>query len=303
MSRRRDAKRGDEIRRLASEGYTDTRIARELGIHRATVARYRRETDRSDLLRQAQLDVLRGALVQHRDDLAHVLGEFAQEVSIPQPQDIRIDSLGDPGAHSQAYLYGRASLSWHSQQNGAVLLSLPVQGKVIFGCLRQHLKSSTLMKTFDLWRRDGGRYVAALSASWTSLRKGVEEGTGLSVVYDGNAPGLKDLLAELYQSACGIAFHQYASKEFREFAIVEPRAGWYQLEADGIPLAQAPSPDLLDRCEQVFKDMLKAELPPRLREAATLRTGLVDLERTIAQEAEKQTLRRTFPGRCDVCPG
>lgn len=308
MGRKRDPERAKRIRELVDQGFRNTQIAKELGIDRSTVGRYRSDIEKDDVARRARILLVRDAWAQHFADLHRVLDDLRDQIIIPSPGSMRIDDFSTQDSLPSPHPRLRPRISWETNKEGIPRLCVPVQRDPLFECLRQHTKTHRVWKSFDAWATKGGQFLLVLSSYWNSIKSEAEESTGLATVDDGQSPGLRGLPIEIYESACGVAFPGDEPRRYQTFGIIRTSPSWYELKADGILLAQSSVPQKMTECRQAFEKMTEAQLSgseepaPELSEAVDTWKDLQRLQEEIGNTLLRMKLKRTLPGHCDLCP-
>ena len=191
---------------------------------------------------------------------------------------------------------------------GDIKLHVPVQSEILFACLSQHTKKLGLWKSFDEWRSKGGQYLLNLSTYWGSIKREAEADTGLKFADLTQDSGLLlHFPVYIYESACSHAFFGSRPREYNECEIVSPKLGVYVLQMGPLELARSHTEDEMKHCLSAFQEMMKGHHRPcqrvtELEEAAHIWSDLKKLEEETTYELQRLRLKRTFPGRCDLCP-
>lgn len=308
MQKRRKGELLDRILQLSRQGSSDSAIGRQLGIHRTTVKSYREFAQKEDVTKQARIQVVHEALSKHFTDLCQVVEKIENELRAPPPDYAAIDDLGAPGLHCIGYPERGASVSWRMQEGGSVELCIPVEREVLFLCLMQHTKRFEFWKLFQEWKEKGGQYLSELSTFWRLIKRQAEGRTGLRILTRLDEPRLIwHFPHNIYEDACAHAFFGYRGWEGLAYEIASPKPDWFELRQGGTPLACSSIKDEMERCLQAHQEMMEEhrssdQRTPELRKAVEILGHLKELETRIAPELERLRLKRTFPGRCDVCP-
>jgi len=308
MERRRKRELLDRILQLSRQGSSDSAIGRQLGIHRTTVKRYRESAEKEDVTKQARIQVVQEALSKHFTELCQVIENMRSQIVAPSPDYACIDDLGTHGLHSITYVERGSGVLWRTQEGMGVELCIPVESEFLFPRLRQHTKGLEFWKLFQVWKEKGGQYLLELSSFWRLIKRQAEEKTGLRILTTLDEPGLsRHFPHNIYEDACAHAFFGYTGWEGLAYEIASPKPDWFQLRQGGTTLACSSIKDEMERCLQAHQEMMEEhrssdERALELRKAVEILGHLKELETRIAPELERLRLKRTFPGRCDVCP-
>ena len=314
--RQLDTELVDEILTRAHRGEADSQIARDLKVHRTTVKRYRESTEREDLFKQARIAVVQQALLSHFSDLSQVLETTTNELRIPSPEYVAYDNVDlSGGIRFTVHHYNRGSvggrsvgLSWTTQEGKGVELCIPVENEVLFSCFKQHTKGAQFWKLIRAWKEKGGQYLLQLSDFLKSLKEEAEQKTGLRTLAKPREEDLTQHFARLvHDDACGHAFFNNKGLEGVTYEIKSPKPDWHELWCGSNMIAHSSIKERLQQCEQVHKEMLEQhrdleQHSAQLKETLKLWAELEELEAKIHSELERLRLKRTFPGRCDLCP-
>ena len=230
----------DKALKLSREGRNDSEIGRQLGIHRTTAKRYRELAEKQDVTRQARIQIVHEALLQHFADLGQVIENIEGELGAPAPDDAAIDDLGAPGLHSTGHPERGATVWWRVREDEGVELCIPVEQDILFTALMQHTKGSEFWEQFREWKVKGGQYLLELSKLWRMLKRQAEEKTGLSIVNNPDERGLNwHFPRHIYEGACSGAFRGHRAWSDDEYKIAPTRSGWFELRQAHTPLARS----------------------------------------------------------------
>lgn len=297
-----------KVQQLSQKGLGDSEIGRRLKIHRATVKSYRELAKKEDVNRQARIQVVRDALAQHFVDLCQIVERMERGLRAPTPEYAIIDEVGIPGRYSYGSAGGTAALYWSVLEDGGIELCISVEEDVLFNSLLQHTKRFELWRHFQLWKEEGGHYLLELFKLRRLITAQVEERTGLKVVATLNERGVIGLFDHsIYKEACGYAFFGNLGWKGIGYEIVTSKPGWFELRLGRTPLAASSRREEMERCLEVHRDMMEEYHSPdtcatELIKALDIYKQLADLENQMTAELKKMRLKRTFPGRCDICP-
>ena len=83
--------------------------------------------------------------------------------------------------------------------------------------------------------------------------------------------------------------------------------GWFELRQGHTPIARSSVEKDMDMCEKIHREMIRQHSEPsqraaELSNAVEIYSPLRELEAGIAVSLEKLRLKRSFPGRCEICP-
>ena len=297
-----------KVQQLSQDGFNDSAISRQLKIHRSTVKKYRELAEKEDIKSQARIQVVRDALVQHFADLCQIVERMEGELRAPTPEYAIINEVGIPGRYSHGSAGGTAALSWRVLEDSGIELCISVEEDVLFNCLMQHTKRYELWKHFQSWKEQGGRYLVELFKLRRLITAQVEERAGMKVVATLGEPGINGLFDHIiYKEACGYAFYGNWGWKGIDYEIVSSKSRWFELRLGRTPLAASSRKGEMERCREVHRGMMEEYHSPDtsaagLIEARDIYRQLGDLERQMNAELKKMRLKRTFPGRCDICP-
>jgi len=297
-----------KVQRLSQDGFNDSAISRQLKIHRSTVKKYRELAEKEDIKSQARIQVVRDALVQHFADLCQIVERMEGELRAPTPEYAIINEVGIPGRYSHGSVGGTAALSWRVLEDSGIELCISVEEDVLFNCLMQHTKRFELWKHFQSWKEQGGRYLVELFKLRRLITAQVEERTGMKVVATLDELGVIGLFDHsIYKAACGYAFSGNWGWKGIDYEIVSSKPRWFELRLGRTPLAASSRKDEMEHCLEVHRDMMEEYHSPdtcaaELIKARDIYRQLGDLENQMNAELKKMRLKRTFPGRCDICP-
>ena len=297
-----------KVQQLSQDGFNDSAISRQLKIHRSTVKKYRELAEKGDIKSQARIQVVRDALAQHFADLCHIVERMEGELRAPAPEYATINEVSIPGQYSYGSARGTAALSWRVLQDSGIELCISVEEDVLFNCLMQHTKRFDLWRHFQSWKEEGGHYLVELFKLRRLITAQVEERAGMKVVATLGEPGINGLFDHsIYKEACGYAFFGNTGWKGIEYEIVSSKPGWFELRLSRTPLAASSRRDEMESCMDVHRDMMEEYHSPdtcatELIKALDIYKQLGDLESQMTAELNRMRLKRTFPGRCDICP-
>lgn len=298
-----------KIEELVAQGLSDTAIAGKLGIHRTTVKRHREEAGKRDLARGARAEVVRQALTRHFEDLLGIVDRLRSELRTPDP-DLAglVDSLHASAVVTLSHIGMGPAICLRALQDGTVQLGIPAEGETLFACLRQHTKGFEVWRLTEEWEQKGGQYFLSMSDFYGEVKRRAEESTGLRVRGLGETEGIsREFAWVVYDDAWRHAFLNARGWEGVEHEVIDLKPGWYALRLGGTTVAWSGDREVIDRCLKIQDDLMKEyrapqRRPPGLARGLDLWRGLKELEVRIQAELEKMALKRTFPGRCEVCP-
>lgn len=292
-------------------GYNDSQISRLLGIHRTTVKRYREQGEKRAVGIEARIRVIQDALSKHFADLCQVC-ETLQSISISaKPEEILIEDL-------QTYQELTITLSGRRGDEAKVVLilgggkaeidHLSIEEELLFASLKQHTKNLNIWPLFKEWKDKSGEYISNISSFYHLLRQQVVEETGLVIVDSDDIPSLTSHFAHtIFKDACDHSFFGYKGFEGVDYAVNSIRLDWHELRFDGYTIALAVDKKQLEKCQEVHQRMMDYFRDPRnhpeeLQKGIHTWPKLKELEVEIALTLKKLILKRTFLGRCELCP-
>ncbi|MBI4286191.1 MAG: hypothetical protein HY670_09925 [Chloroflexi bacterium] len=134
-----------------------------------------------------------------------------------------------------------------------------------------------------------------------------EKQSELKVAEDSARSGLTEhFVRGIYNVVCREIFSGYGSFGEGAYGINQVSNGLYELSLVRVIIAYAGQKEILERCRQVHLSMIDHYLKPEnsgeLAHVVQLYPQLKEMELHIEGELEKLVLRRTFHGRCDICP-
>lgn len=297
-----------ELTRL---GCNDSEIGRELEIHRTTVKRYREQGEKRAVGTEARIRVIQEALSKHFADLFQACERLENGIISDKPEKVIIQDL-------QTSQMLTRTLSGRRGDEVKVVLRvgggkvkvdhLSIEDELEFASLKQHTKNLDLWPLFEEWKEKSGEYISDISSFYHLLRQQVEKETGLTIVDSGNNPGLSSHFAlTIFRDACDHAFFDYKGFEGVDYAIHSPRSDWHELKLDGYTIASEGDKKHLEMCKEVHQRMMDhfrdpKNQPQELKNSVLIWHQLKELESEIGLALQKLILKRSFLGRCELCP-
>ncbi len=296
---------------LARQGHNDSAIGRLLGIHRTTVKRYREQGEKGATSREARVRVVQEALSRHFADLCQTCDRLRSEIRSDEPEKAIIEDLQTP------YAFARMSPGRRGNEVKVILRvgegkaeidHLSIEEELIFASLKQHTKNSSFWKLFQEWKDKSGDYMSNLSSFYGLLRQQATEETGLEIVDSYDSTGLTSHFAHvIHKDVCAHAFFGHQGYEEVNYAINALRHDRHELRFDGLTIALAGDKKLLERCQEVHRRIMdyfrdRHNHPPELQRGIQIWPQLNELEAEIDLALQKLILKRTFSGRCELCP-
>lgn len=280
-------------------------------IHRTTVKRYREQGEKRAIGRDARIRVVQEALSKHFADLCQCCERLRSGIRCKEPDRATIDDLQTPSILTIAPLgrHGNEVTAFLRIGEGrAVVDRLSIEDELIFAALKQHTKNLSLWKLFQEWKDKSGEYISNLSSFYGLIRQEVREKTDLKTVEDYDSPGLTPHFAQaIYKDTCDHAFFGYKGFEGADYAVTSRRPDWHELRFDGLTIALSSDAEWLERYREVHQRMMghfrdPRNRPQQLEKGIQIWYRLKELETEIDLALHKLTLKRTFPGRCELCP-
>lgn len=187
---------------------------------------------------------------------------------------------------------------------------LSVEKELTFASLKQHTKNLGFWGLFQEWKDRSGEYMTNVSSFYCLLKKQVAKETGLEIAnsYDSHCRGLTSHFAySIHKDACDHAFLGYKGFEGVDYGINSLGPDWHELRFDGLTIVLAGEKELLERCKEVHRRMMDYfrvphNHPQEFQRGIELWHQLKELESEIGMALQKFILKRTFPGRCELCP-
>jgi hypothetical protein len=299
---------------LVRLGYNDSKIGREIGIHRTTVKRYRDQGEKRVIGTEARIRVIQESLSRHFDSLCRICRQL-QDATIITTYDtlenIIIEDLQPSQAQTEVLPARRGSdtkLMLKVDGGKAKVDHLSIEEELLFASLNQHTKNLDLWKTFQEWKDKTGEYISNLSGFYNLLGQRAIQESGLAITDSDDERGLKSGFARsVFINACYPALFGYRGFEGADYAVISPRKEWYGLRFDGYDIGVANDKKVLEKCQVIHSKMLdyyrdSSNHPLELQTSVKIRLGLQNLESEIFLELQKLILKRSFLGRCDLCP-
>jgi hypothetical protein len=303
-----------QVMALVRLGYNDSKIGREIGIHRTTVKHYRELGEKRAIGTEARIRVTQESLSRHFDSLCGICGQL-QDATIITTRDafenIIIEDLQPRQALTEVLSARRGSdtkLILKLDGGKAEVDHLSIEEGLLFASLKQHTKKLDLWKTFQEWKDKTGEYITNLSGFYNLLGQSAMSESGLAVTGSDDEPGLKSGFAHsVFINACYPALFGFGGFEGADYAVISPRKEWYGLRFDGYDIGAASDKKVLNKCQAIHRQMLDyycepSNHPLELQTSVKIRLGLQNLESEIFLELQKLILKRSFLGRCDLCP-
>jgi DNA-binding CsgD family transcriptional regulator len=301
----------NQVAELARGGCNDSEIGRRLGIHRTTVKRYREQIEKGAIGREARIRVVQESLSRHFDDLCQVCERLRDGIRSDEPERALVEDLQTsriltkvpPGRRGHA-----VEVILKVAEGKVKIDRLSIEGELTLVSLKQHMRNSDLWRLLGQWKELTGEYMSALSCFYGLLEAEARHKTKLPIVEIDHSTGLTSYFAHtIYKDVCGHAFFGYQIFRGAGYAINTLSPDWHELRFCGLPIALADDRDLLEECRKVHGQMMKhfrnpSNQPVELQRGIHLWPQLKELEAKIDLVLQKLILKRTFPGRCDLCP-
>jgi len=264
---------------LYLEGKSFKAIGQEVGRHWQTVRKYAIKALQEREGRELRREALKGALVDHFQDLVHALGSLGELLDMPEVVRRELPHGWQPPTPER-------------------------QNRLLLQALRDsHVRESPLWSWWDSWNQAREAYEKALSA----LRQRVMgEIARLEKSYPRVSLTFTEALVEvlLYR---GASIAQGASLYDPSMLRVRPLVG-QQGKRDGEELWLGESTRLAagqdmarlrKQVSELMGDMGKWE---EIQGLARLYRQMEETKDKMEEEVEVLSLRRAFPGRCRLCP-
>ena len=274
--------RDEEVERMVAlylEGKSFKAIGQEVGRHWQTVRKYAIKALQEREGRELRREALKGALVDHFQDLVHALGSLGELLDMPEVVRRELPHGWQPPTPER-------------------------QNRLLLQALRDsHVRESPLWSWWDSWNQAREAYEKALSA----LRQRVMgEIARLEKSYPRVSLTFTEALVEvlLYR---GASIAQGASLYDPSMLRVRPLVG-QQGKRDGEELWLGESTRLAagqdmarlrKQVSELMGDMGKWE---EIQGLARLYRQMEETKDKMEEEVEVLSLRRAFPGRCRLCP-
>ncbi len=274
--------REEEVERMVAlylEGKSFKAIGQEVGRHWQTVRKYAIKALQEREGRELRREALKGALVDHFQDLVHALGSLGELLDMPEVLRRELPHGWRPPTPER-------------------------RNRLLLQALRDsHVRESPLWSWWDSWNQAREAYDKALSA----LRQRVMgEIARLEKSYPRVSLTSTEALAEvLFYRGGSIA--QGASLYDPSMLQVRPLVG-QQGKRDGEELwlgestRLAAGQDIARLRKQVSELMGDMEKWEEIQGLARLYRQMEETKDKMEEEVEVLSLRRAFPGRCRLCP-
>ncbi len=300
-----------QVRELVRLGLNDSRIGRELDIHRTTVKRYREQGERYAFGNEARIRVIQDALLKHFADLVQVC-EKIQNTSISgRPERVLIEDMQVP-SKLNITLSGRrgdeVNMILKVGKGKAEVDRLSIEEELRFDSLKRHTKNLDFWPLLNDWKEKSGKYISDLSRFYQSLKEEATKKTGMGIAGSDDILGLTIHFARtVFNDACDHAFFGYKGFEGVDYAILSPRTDSHELRLDGYTVASASDKKQLEMCQEAHQCTMKYyrisdNRPPEFKEAISIWGELKGLEQEVFLSLQKLILKRSFLGHCELCP-
>jgi len=301
----------DRVIELVRLGRNDSQIGRALGIHRTTVKRYREQGEKRAIGTEARTRVIQEALSKHFDDLVQVCERLQNGTISDKPQRVVIEDL-QTRQELTTTLSGRrgdeVKAVLRLGEGKVELDRLTIEDDLIFASFKQHTKNLDFWPLVKEWKDKSGEYIADLSEFYHLLKQRAVKETGLKVGDSPEGSGLTLHFAKtIYSDICDHAFFGYKGFEQVDYAIHSPRPDCPELRFDGYTIASVIDKAALERCQEVHQRMMvyfrdPHNYPQELKRGMKDWSRLKELESQSNLALQKLILKRTFAGRCELCP-
>jgi hypothetical protein len=299
-----------EVVELARQGNNASQIGRQLGIHRTTVKRYLEQGEKRSVGREARVRVIQEALGKHFDDLIQLCQRFQNWRKADSPDRLIFENFNAPEMTTVIFSGERAreDMVLKVGQGKVEIDALPVERDILFDCLKLHTKKQKLWPLFEEWKSYSGKYMSSLSEFYHGVKGQAIKETGMPIADSEDKVGLSSYFAHsIYEDACDHAFFNYIGLEGMDYAITSPRADWYQLRFGQFSLASAGNKEQLAQSQEIHSRMIKdfrdaKNQPQELINSISVSHRATELESAILLELQKLILKRSFHGRCELCP-
>lgn len=300
----------ERVKELAASGHNNIEIARILKIHRTTVGRLLKRTDSDKFVKEARIRVVQEALKDHFADLCKTIERFKESIYVIQPRNAIIVDLNN--SQQLTISVDRVSskdLIVNVDKNANITdLYLSIEDELLFSCLVQHTRESQLWNAFKQWKQNYLQYILNLTEFYNLLKKEAEEKSGLKIVDENANMGLtKHYVRRMYDSLCDQTLFGYGGFSEGAYGITQVRNDLYRLTLAGLTIASAEEKEILAKCKQLHQSIITYYMesnnrPAELLSATEIYARLQDAKKEITSELGKMALKRTFHGKCDICP-
>jgi len=300
-----------QVTQLARLGNNDSEIGRILDIHRITVKRYRELGEKKAVGTEARIRVVQEALSRHFDDLVKVcerlqsciLGERLEKVIIRDLTKSREEKLtlaGGRGNEVQAI--------FKVGDGKAVLDRLSIEDDLQSVSLKQHTKNHEYWPLLSRWKEESGSFVTNMSGFYGLIERQATEETGFKIISGDESPGLTaDFVFTIVSDVWAHAFHGAEGLEGTDYSTNPSTAGRYDLRVAGYVIATSDDRQALAESQHVHRRLMhhyrsKRSHANSLEAAIKCIKNIKSLEPVMFVSLQKLILKRTFEGRCELCP-
>lgn len=239
------------------------------------------------------------AQVKHFVDLCSVAEKWSKQLWIPEPWDLH---LYDVRRTSVYYMSFERGLSWELRPDESIVLKLDIEDDILFACLRSHISDSRLWAGFDDWKSSGGDYITSCSRFLLGIRQRAEEQAGLPTASRWPEVGLSRFFPETIYDDCVYRSSGYRGLEDLEYKLEPGAEGILQLWLSAQGLAVGTR-EQMSRCQEVHRALMQEYRDhEQAQEISKKKQTLSEKMEHIHSELQKIILKRTFRGRCDLCP-
>lgn len=288
-----------QVSQMVKQGYGTSHIARHLGISESEVRKIRREK-----LPEERTQAWQQALAKHFEDLCEVTKQWHTQLEVPLFQILEILP-----ATSDFY---NKELSVGYTPDSEVGVKLSIEKEHLFGCLQQHLPQSPLWGLFVDWKAA----IVKLASRLESLCKSLTSYPGLTQqvwISDdefgrGNSGIISMFSKTIIADACEQAIRGSSLAEDYRFETNLPGQQvltlFYYPGQVSFALAASSSPTDLNGYKELHLK-LRSQLRNDSRIVDDFKTKYVELIRlkaNLQSELEQIQLKRTFHGKCRLCP-
>jgi hypothetical protein len=239
------------------------------------------------------------AQVKHFADLCSIAEKWSKQLWIPEPWNLH---LYDVRSTSIYYMSFELGLSWELRSDESIVLKLDIEDDILFACLRSHISHSPLWAGCDEWKSLGGDYITSCSRFLLEIRQRAEEQAGLPTAIRWPEVGLSRFFPETIYDDCLYRSSRYRGLEDLEYKLETRAEGMFELWLSAQGLAVGTREQMW-RCEEVHRALMREYRDhEQAQEISKKKQTLSEKTEHIHSELQKIVLKRTFRGRCDLCP-
>ncbi|MBI4187127.1 MAG: hypothetical protein HY530_06465 [Chloroflexi bacterium] len=285
--------------RLYESGKSEKRIASDAKVDYRTVKKGIEEARRERNAMSAQIELVKEALSDHKDQLLLKVDEMAATVVMPPDTlEIRKDNNGSTAPIPLT----RATV--RINESSILVIDVHAEGKVTWELLQEHLKRDKIWKSYKEWKEVVLTYIKAGIDLKSAAAALIKDKTGLEI---GDKTTDKDETSRVYSTTVQ-TFYEVASRRALkridgtnlEGRMVASPDGYVRNGPGGTELAY--SPQEVGKCRggllSALESLYRSSEFERVTTSFDRLQEVTDRTRRIIDEI---SLLRMLPGSCRVC--